>query len=38
MLAGILARWSHIDLAGDPVWSPRMVLRSVDQLPVTFQS
>ena len=34
MLRALLTRLHDIELAADPVWSPRMVLRAVDQLPI----
>jgi cytochrome P450 len=37
MLGGLLARIHHIELDGDPVWSPRMVLRALDRLPIRFR-
>ena len=36
MLGALLRRLADIDLAGDVAWSPRMILRSVDRLPITF--
>jgi cytochrome P450 len=35
MLTAILDRFEGIELAGDPVWSTRMVIRGLNQLPVT---
>ena len=34
MLGALLARLTDLELAGDVAWSPRMVLRAVDRLPV----
>ena len=34
MLAAILDRFAHLELAGDPVWSTRMVIRGLNRLPV----
>ena len=36
MLGALLARLGDLDLAGDVAWSNRMVLRAVDQLPVSY--
>lgn len=36
MLGALLARLTDLELAGDVAWSPRMVLRAVDQLPVGY--
>jgi cytochrome P450 len=35
-LGALLARLDHMELAGEPRWSERMVLRAVDHLPITF--
>lgn len=37
-LAALVGRLGEIELAGDPVWSDRMVLRGLQSLPITFQS
>lgn len=37
MLGALLGRLDGITLDGPVVWSPRMVLRSVDQLPIRFE-
>jgi cytochrome P450 len=34
MFTAILDRFENIELAGDPVWSTRMVIRGLNQLPV----
>jgi cytochrome P450 len=34
MLAAILDRFEKLELAGDPVWSTRMVIRGLNRLPV----
>ena len=34
MLTAILDRFDGLELAGDPVWSTRMVIRGLNQLPV----
>ena len=34
MIAAILDRFEHLELAGEPVWSTRMVIRGLNQLPV----
>lgn len=34
MLTAILERFEDLELAGDPVWSTRMVIRGLNQLPV----
>jgi cytochrome P450 len=36
MLGALLARLGDLELAGDVAWSQRMVLRAVDQLPVSY--
>jgi cytochrome P450 len=38
MLGALLRRLTDIELAGDVEWSPRMVLRSVDRLPITYRT
>ncbi len=35
-LAALLTRLDHIELAGPPEWSERMVLRGLQSLPITF--
>ncbi|MBI2704559.1 MAG: cytochrome P450 [Actinobacteria bacterium] len=35
-LGALLDRTAAIELAGDPVWSPRMVIRGLQNLPVTY--
>jgi cytochrome P450 len=37
-LGALVARLDDLALAGDPVWSERMVLRSLQALPVTFSA
>lgn len=37
-LGALVARLDDVALAGDPVWSERMVLRSLQALPVTFSA
>jgi cytochrome P450 len=34
MLAAILDRFDDLELAGEPVWSTRMVIRGLNRLPV----
>ncbi len=34
MFAALLDRFENVELAGDPVWSTRMVIRGLNQLPV----
>ena len=34
MFTAILDRFEGIELAGDPVWSTRMVIRGLNRLPV----
>jgi cytochrome P450 len=34
MLAAILDRFANLELAGDPVWTTRMVIRGLNRLPV----
>jgi len=34
MFTALLERFDDIELAGDPVWSTRMVIRGLNQLPV----
>jgi cytochrome P450 len=36
MLGALVGRLDDIELDGEPVWSPRMVLRSLTSLPITF--
>ena len=35
-LDALLTRLGSFELAGDPVWSPRMVIRGLQSLPITF--
>jgi cytochrome P450 len=37
-LSGLLARFSHIELAGDPVRRPTVTLRGLESLPVVVQT
>jgi cytochrome P450 len=34
MFDALLDRFDHVELAGDPVWSTRMVIRGINQLPL----
>lgn len=34
MFAALLDRFENVELAGDPVWSTRMVIRGLNQLPI----
>ena len=38
MLGQLLGRLTNLTLAGDVTWSPRMVLRAVDSLPITYRA
>jgi cytochrome P450 len=37
-IEALLERVSSIELAGEPVWSPRMVIRGLQSLPVTLDA